>query len=451
MSSLQKISLFVCLLFCTVALHAQSVDATGHWEGVVHVSEMDVRIEVDLTKSAAGALAGTFSNVTSNVHHLPLSDVGLDGATVTFAIKAEGGGTFRGDVSGQSIRGTFTMRAPDGKSMELPFDLERKGDAQVAAVPTSAPITSRLEGRWSGSLVVEGNARDVGLKLLNHANGTSTGYVVTGEGIEIAITRIEQKDASVKLDVANVGGSYSGILNTDGTEIAGTWTQGAFSAPLTFRRSKASSSTGVNPIDRWAIAIGGRDKVAAVRSTYREGTIEAAGLQGVIRTWHTADGKYRKEEKIGALSTIETFDGTSGSVQHGDAPPHGMTEPELVLARSQAYANWSAVFFAFFPERRHGTASVDDDDIVLSPEGGIARHVSLDPETSLPKSMSHQRAAGSVRVDFVSWETIDGLQFEKEIRRTAPDPRFNAVIRFTKTVLNPPIEASMFQSMLASH
>jgi hypothetical protein len=47
-------------------------------------------------------------------------------------------------------------------------------------------------------------------------------------------------------------------------------------------------------------------------------------------------------------------------------------------------------------------------------------------------------------VTFVSYETVEGLRFEKEIHRTTGDPRFNAVIRFTKTVINPPIDPSLF-------
>jgi hypothetical protein len=240
MISLQRISLFAFALICAISLHAQPVDATGHWEGAVRAPEMDVSIQVDFSTNA-GALAGTFSNVTAKVRQLPLADVALDGATVTFTIKAEGGGTFRGDVDGKSIRGTFTTRGHDGNAIEFPFDLTRTGDAQITTVPTSAPITKELEGRWSGSLEVEGKSRDVGLKLLNHENGTSTGFVVS-QGLEIAITHIEQKEANVKIDVANVGGSFAGTMNAEGTEITGTWTQGTFQAPLTFRRVHLSSS-----------------------------------------------------------------------------------------------------------------------------------------------------------------------------------------------------------------
>jgi hypothetical protein len=49
-------------------------------------------------------------------------------------------------------------------------------------------------------------------------------------------------------------------------------------------------------------------------------------------------------------------------------------------------------------------------------------------------------------VTFVSYETIDGIEFEKEIHRSTGDPRFDAVIRFTKTAINPTVDASLSSS-----
>jgi hypothetical protein len=200
-----------------------------------------------------------------------------------------------------------------------------------------------------------------------------------------------------------------------------------------------------NPIERWANAVGGRDKVAAIKSIYREATLEYGGYQGTIKVWHTADGKYRKEEKIATYSVIETFDGVNGTVQQGDAPPHQMTGAELELATSKRFSNSNAMLFAFFPERRRGTVTIEGDNtVVLKPEGGIEWRVTLDPQTSLPKTMVHKEGGQTITVTFDSYETVDGIKFEKEIHRSAGDPNRGAVIRFTKTVINPPVDASLF-------
>jgi hypothetical protein len=58
--------------------------------------------------------------------------------------------------------------------------------------------------------------------------------------------------------------------------------------------------------------------------------------------------------------------------------------------------------------------------------------------------MTHNEGDRTVTVSFASYETVDGITFEKEIHRSTGDPRFNAVIRFTKTIINPPIDGSLF-------
>lgn len=199
-----------------------------------------------------------------------------------------------------------------------------------------------------------------------------------------------------------------------------------------------------NAIDRWATAAGGREKVAKIKAIYREADLQFGAYNGTIKVWHTADGKYRKEEKIGDLATIEIFDGIKGFIQEGTAPSREMTSAELELSKAKRFANANAMFFAFFPEHRHGSVAVEaDGTIVLKPEGGVEWRVTQDPQTSLPKTMVHKEGDRTITVTFDSYETVDGIKFEKEIHRSAGGPA-GAVIRFTKTTINPPIEASLF-------
>jgi len=199
------------------------------------------------------------------------------------------------------------------------------------------------------------------------------------------------------------------------------------------------------PVERWAKAVGGRDKVAAIKTIYREGTIEAGPFQGTIKVWHTADGKYRKEEQVAMFSSVEICDGTNVSLRKG-AEPQKLAGDELALERSKAFANSNAMFFVFFPQRhRGGSIAADGDDaIVFKPEGGVEWRVTLDPKTSLPSTMTHKEGDKTIAVSFASYETIDGIQFEKEIRRSNGEGRPGAIITFTKTVINPAVDASMF-------
>jgi hypothetical protein len=198
-----------------------------------------------------------------------------------------------------------------------------------------------------------------------------------------------------------------------------------------------------DPIERWATAVGGRDKVAAIKTIYREASLEFGPYKGTLKVWHTADGKYRKEEKIGDMTTVEIFDGVKGAIQEGNAPSREMTSAELELSKAKRFANANAMFFAFFPERRHGTVTIEGDGtVVLKPEGGVEWRVTLDPQTSVPKTMVHKEGDRAITVTFDSYEIVDGIKFEKQIHRSAGGPA-GAVIQFTKTVINPPIEPGL--------
>src|SRR6476469_2770470 len=80
-------------------------------------------------------------------------------------------------------------------------------------------------------------------------------------------------------------------------------------------------AAGVDGFDRWAAAIGGRERLSTVVAVYREATIDVAGFQGTIKAWHTADGRYRTEERIATPATAETFDGVHGMLQEGTGAP----------------------------------------------------------------------------------------------------------------------------------
>jgi hypothetical protein len=229
-----RIAILVALSL-TVPLHAQPADPSGHWEGAIQAPGKDVKIEIDLAKKD-GKLAGTFGTPEQNESGFPLSNVAAQGTTVSFEIKASsGGGTFQGTLSadGKSMSGDFVT----AHGASVGFSLTRTGEAKIESLQPSPPIAKELEGSWTGTLNVNGDQRQVGLKMANHPDGTATASIVTSQGVEINITRITNKASNLNLEVKNIGGSWAGTVNADNTELTGTWTQGKFAAPLVFHRA----------------------------------------------------------------------------------------------------------------------------------------------------------------------------------------------------------------------
>lgn len=232
------------LLAALVLLPARSVlaqtrvDPSGHWQGTVQAPNMEVKIEVDLSKNSKGELVGTFDQAAQDLKGLLLANFAVDGNSVSFQVKgsAPGERTFKGALSadGKSMSGDYTQ---GGYSM--PFSITRVGDPKIEPPAKSAPIGKELEGIWNGTLDVNGMQRRLVLTMSNHPDGTATGSIVNvDEGLEIPIAAITQKASSVTLDIKAVGGSYSGALNPEGTELVGILTQGSATLPLTFRLAK---------------------------------------------------------------------------------------------------------------------------------------------------------------------------------------------------------------------
>ena len=238
------IRVVVLLLLSAVAAHAQgAADPSGHWEGGITTPEGSIGVVVDLAKSRDGQLAGTIGVPPQNLRGFPLVIESAEGRAITFRFKgAPGNRVFQGvladdgaSISGDFIQSGFTMR----------FALSRKGAAQIDQPIKSAPIAKELEGPWRATLEganQNGTKRQVILMLSNEPDGSSTGTVVnTGDGLEVPIAAIRQDASTITLDLKAVGGSYSGRVNADGTEIVGTFIQGTAVLPLTFRRSSGNT------------------------------------------------------------------------------------------------------------------------------------------------------------------------------------------------------------------
>lgn len=228
----------VCMTSAVPARAQRAADPTGHWEGTVQAPGMTIPFEIDFAKDEKGVLAGTVNLPAERIKGLPLTKIVVDGATIAFQARSDQ--PMRGELSadGKIISGDYFA---EGNT--LPFTMTRTGEPKLQAPPKSAPISTRLEGTWEGALETHGVELHLLLKLANHPDGTSTGRMVNLDqgGLELPVA-ITENGATVTLAIAPVAGSYSATMSADGTELAGTFSQGPASAALTFKRAAAGSS-----------------------------------------------------------------------------------------------------------------------------------------------------------------------------------------------------------------
>ena len=228
------------LLPSSFLLAQTAVDPSGHWTGAIHVpayngaSAREIGIDVDIAKTAGGGLEATFGQPAQNIKGLPLGNVSLDGKTISFELKTNGGGLFKGTVADpKSISGEF-ITTEGGYA--IPFNLARTGDARIQAAPKSAAIGKELEGTWNGAVEFEGRTERLVLKLANRSDGTAAGTILDldGSNVEIPIG-MTQKAAKVTIEVPAVSASFTGVLS--GSGMTGTWHQGTLTLPLNFTRA----------------------------------------------------------------------------------------------------------------------------------------------------------------------------------------------------------------------
>jgi hypothetical protein len=230
---IQTMTVAALLMGPTPMLRAQTVDPVGHYEATISSPAGELTLQIDLTKTANGDVAGTLTIPAQKLKGLPLTNVVVKGQDVSFDIATSGGGYFRGQLEGNGISGEFSMQMGS-----IPLVLERAGEARTYALPPSAAIGKELEGAWKGTLDVDGGMR-VALNLANQADGTSSGNFVSVDENNLSVpVVIVQEGTKLTLTLPMVGSSYAGTVNAAGTEVSGTYTTSrGLALPLSLKRS----------------------------------------------------------------------------------------------------------------------------------------------------------------------------------------------------------------------
>jgi hypothetical protein len=224
------------MMLATLLFVQASIDPSGHWEGIVQVPDSQIAIEIDLARDRSGSIAGAFAQPGENLRGLPLAGFSVEGRTLRFQIKGKTGErVFAGTLSpdGKELKGDFTQNG-----YQMPFVLTRTGDSRLEAPAKIAAVTRQLEGAWNATLNVRGADVQLVLTMANQPDGSATASLMnTGDGLEIPVTMITQEAGKVTLQVKAIDGSYTGVINSDGTELVGTFSEHGKTAPLTFRRA----------------------------------------------------------------------------------------------------------------------------------------------------------------------------------------------------------------------
>jgi hypothetical protein len=153
----------------------------------------------------------------------------------------------------------------------------------TALVVCTAPFAGAksIAGDWQGTLSTPNGDLRLVLHITEGGDGSLTATLdsVDQNANGIPVTTVMFKDSKLTLEVEAVHGTYEGTVNSDGTEIKGTWTQGQ-PLPLDFKRGAAPAKAEHKPA-----------KPSDIDGTW-SGTLAVGGtkLRAVFHITNTADG-----------------------------------------------------------------------------------------------------------------------------------------------------------------
>jgi murein DD-endopeptidase MepM/ murein hydrolase activator NlpD len=103
------------------------------------------------------------------------------------------------------------------------------------------------EGSWQGTLDAGGTKLRVVLTITKSGGDYKGVLESLDQGATIPADKVTVNGEKLRADFSRVDGFYEGAINKEGTEIAGTWTQGGGSLPLAFKRVE-SANTAAKPV-----------------------------------------------------------------------------------------------------------------------------------------------------------------------------------------------------------
>jgi hypothetical protein len=205
----------------------------GHWRGQIEIAEHPLGVTIDLAKNAAGVWIGSITALGTSSVDVPVSDLTVKDATVSFTAALPERASFELSAKGDTMSGTAS-----NEQGSAPLQLAREGEANVKVPAPSSPLAKEFAGDWEGEIQVEGKEARVGLRLSAAADGTATAVLIDRRGKEIPVNTVVIRGKQLQIESRAVSGTYRGTLDEQG-EIAGEWSQGGSHHALMFKRAAA--------------------------------------------------------------------------------------------------------------------------------------------------------------------------------------------------------------------
>ena len=215
------------------ASFAAAQDITGDWQGTLSAGGVELRLVLHVGKNADGSLKATLDSIDQpGANNIPVSSITLKDSKLNLGVDAVHG-TYEGTVSsdGKAIKGTWKQGQP------LPLEFQRAAAPIKTEHKPAKP--SDIDGAWLGTLDTGGGKLRVVFHIVNTEDGLTATLDSPDQGANgLPTTSVTRDGVSLKIEVKQIGGGFSGKIAADLSSIDGTWTQMGNSMPLVLKRVK---------------------------------------------------------------------------------------------------------------------------------------------------------------------------------------------------------------------
>ena len=218
----------ICFVLCLVAASAAAQSVAGDWQGTLKFGPGELRLVLHITETGA-ELAGTIDSPDQNVKGIPVSAISRKGNALKLDLMSIQGG-YEGivDAGATSIKGTWTQLG-----MSAPLDWSR-----AVATPARARAVkgSDVDGDWEGIL---GGMLRLVIHVTTYEDGMSGTFDSPDQNVfGLPVTSISRSGSTLKFELKQIAGEFSGTLKPDLSAVDGTWNQLGNSLPLGLARTK---------------------------------------------------------------------------------------------------------------------------------------------------------------------------------------------------------------------
>jgi RNA polymerase sigma factor (sigma-70 family) len=316
----------------TVHAHRTQPNIRGAWEGII-APQAGGKLRVVLHVSGAnGSYGATIDSIDQRAKGIPVSKFAYDYPSLRFESEA-----VKGSFEGKLNPGADTMSGT-WKQAGFTTPVVMKRTATPTAIPEllaesdfATRAGSDLQGCWKGTLNAGGVALRLAFKIAEPADGSFVGEVdsIDQGANSLVVSSITYDKPAVQMEVGAVGGVFEGKVNSDGTEITGTWTQGVSVLPLAIKRTDPKAEQAAEKAE------------AAAREANKD--YSHAGANDLTGHWKGAlDVQGMKLHLVLHVARLPNGD-LSGSLDSIDQGANSIPADEVRFAAPNAHLEWKTI------------------------------------------------------------------------------------------------------------